>query len=323
MLDGPRSDRDVVAERWGSLTSDSEAFSRAVYWLAIPEVFERYQRKLTGGRRGTWVESVLGEVFEGRLPLARILSLGCGDGSLERQLASLDAFKRCEAWDLSPGAIEAARRNAAAAGIGSIDYAVADLNRIRLARSVYDAVWFNGSLHHVEALEHVCAEVAGALKPGGVVVAHEYAGASRFDFSARQKALIEAAFQLIPERLRRRFDGRPDHAPFIPDPSKVREADPSEAVRSAEIPAVLERYFDIVLRREAGGALLHFLLAGIAGNFRSGEKAEMAVLRMLFEIEDSLMEAGDLGSDFVLMVGRRRVADYSAELALATSTANT
>ena len=44
-------------------------------------------------------------------------------------------------------------------------------------------------------------------------------------------------------------------------------ADPSEAVRSAEIVPLLSQYFDILEVRELGGALPHLGLADIAQNF--------------------------------------------------------
>ncbi len=67
--------------------------------------------------------------------------------------------------------------------------------------------------------------------------------------------------------------------------------------------AVRER-FELVLDRQAGGTILQFLLSGIAGNFRASDKGAMRVLRMLFAIEDALVDSGDLQSDFVLVVAR-------------------
>ncbi len=98
-----------VARRWGELTSASDAFSSEVYWLAVPEVYRRHQFRMTGSRDGNWVEFVVREYLPHPLPVERILSLGCGDGSLERALAALGTFRQCDAWDLSPGAINQGR----------------------------------------------------------------------------------------------------------------------------------------------------------------------------------------------------------------------
>jgi hypothetical protein len=61
----------------------------------------------------------------------------------------------------------------------------------------------------------------------------------------------------------------------------------------------------------AGGTLLHFLLHGIAGNFRPEDPESMAVLDMLIRIERTLIDVGDLPSDFVLLAARRRQSPAS------------
>jgi hypothetical protein len=86
----------------------------------------------------------------------------------------------------------------------------------------------------------------------------------------------------------------------LPTLHSVMAVDPSESIRSAEIVPLLCRHFDIVEFKPMGGAILQFLLADIAGNFREedGEK----VLEMLFAVEDTLMAVGDLDSDFAYIV---------------------
>ena len=195
------------------------------------------------------------------------------------------------------------------AGLDGIRYERADIQTMALAERAYDAMWFNNSLHHVRDLEVVCDRVAAAVRPGGVIFVNEYVGADRFDFPIHQKNAIRAAFALVPERYRRSFldPGRPvQPAPLFPNPRDVKEADPSESVRSSEILKVLEARFEIVACHNSGGTLLQFLLHGIAGNFRSDDSDSLAVLEMLFHIEDTLIDTGALPSDFVLVVARPR-----------------
>jgi hypothetical protein len=103
-----------------------------------------------------------------------------------------------------------------------------------------------------------------------------------------------------------RRTGEVQPAPLLPDPREVAAQDPSEAVRSADILKVVGERLDVVARHDIGGGLLQFLLSGICGNFRPEDPGSMAVLDMLFGVEDALMAAGDLGSDFVLLVARAR-----------------
>ena len=62
----------------------------------------------------------------------------------------------------------------------------------------------------------------------------------------------------------------------------------------------------MVARHDAGGTILQFLLQAISGNFRTDDPGSLVVLDMLFRIEGALIAAGDLGSDFTLVVARPR-----------------
>jgi len=300
-----------VAEHWSSEEFRVGAFSPEVYWLAIPEVSARWQERAAGRPGVAWEEHCLSFIPPERRPADRMLSLGCGFGALEQALWRRGAFRQCDAMDVAPGAVEGARRNAAEMGIDNVTYSVADINAIQLERNAYDAVWFYMSLHHVEALEHVCEQVARCLKPDGFLFLNEYVGATRFAFPPAQIEAIQAAFSLIPPRYRHLY-GRPD-APIRdsftpPDPQAVALDDPSESVRSGEIVEIVKRYFTIEEYRPLGGTLLQFLLASIAGNFRTADPMSIRVLEMLFNIEDVLIETGHLTSDFVLIVARPKPA---------------
>lgn len=299
-----------VAERWSTHHGGTDNFSPQVYWLALPEVQARFQALSTGGKSHHWIDYCVDEFLGDRRPAERMASLGCGTGALEQHLSRLNAFRHCDAFDIAPGALEVARRQAEAAGLEGVHYELGNIETLPLVERAYDAVWFNGSLHHVSNLEEVCNRIATALKPDGFVFLSEYVGATRFDLPARQKEVIRAAFALVPERYRRSFmpamKGEVQPSPLIPDPRAVEAADPSEAVRSADILRVVGDRLEIVDHHQAGGTLLQFLLQGIAGNFRSDDPGSLAVLETLFRIEDALIAAGDVGSDFALVVARAR-----------------
>jgi SAM-dependent methyltransferase len=123
------------------------------------------------------------------------------------------------------------------------------------------------------------------------------------------RRLVEKARDgdLLPALRRRLALQRGEPAPAalrFPSARDVAATDPSEAVRSADIVPVLKRYFDIVEFKPLGGTILQFLLADVAGNFRSPEGERL--LEMLFFIEDTLLETGALQSDFAYIVSRAR-----------------
>jgi len=92
---------------------------------------------------------------------------------------------------------------------------------------------------------------------------------------------------------------------IFPTARDINAADPSEAIRSADIQDVVARHFRIIEQKDLGGALLHFLFEGIAGNFINDKPETSSWLDLLFAIEDTLMASGELGSDFVYLVASR------------------
>lgn len=332
---------------------------RGLHWTEVSAVLRRLNVKVSGDPKTDWITYTLNTHLAGRLPLERCLSLGCGRGWLERQLAGMGAFEACDAYDVAPDSIDEARQLAAAQGYQHIHYAVADINHLELPAQAYDMVWVSGAIHHFERLEHVCAQIQQGLKPQGLLVLNEYVGPSRFQFPVRQREVLQAALTLLPRRYRRLApqcvkealtrspmrrglrwtverlwdklrDGhllatlhrrwemqrasRSDEGAFVtklylPTTRDVIAADPSEAVRSAEILDMVSRFFTFIECKDLGGTLLQFLLDGIAVNFDDNDPQAVHLLELLFQIEDTLLNIGDLQSDFVYLVAKPKCED--------------
>jgi SAM-dependent methyltransferase len=112
------------------------------------------------------------------------------------------------------------------------------------------------------------------------------------------------------EALFRRF-WSPDHARYkleiaCASVRDVVDLDPSEAVRSDEIVALMQRDFKILEMKGYGGSILQFLLGGISQNFASPGSQSKALLQMLFDIEDGLIGSGVLRNDFAVIVAQSR-----------------
>jgi SAM-dependent methyltransferase len=229
------------------------------------------------------------------------LDLGCGSGGNEVNMATNDLFDHMVAYDPSPGSIELAAESAREAGISSIDFRQADVNSLELPEERYDVVHINMALHHVVELEHVLHEVNRTLRPGGVFIANEYVGPNQFQFSAERMALVRHCLEAMPERLR-----------WNPIAKETKEAqprysrswwdgyDPTEAVRSDEIPPVIATNFPAFKRLDYGGNLLNLVLENIAQNFNPEDAEDATHITLLYEIEDAML--GEEPSDFAYFV---------------------
>jgi O-antigen biosynthesis protein len=273
------------------------------YWLAHPAVVARVNTMISGDP-GCDAYGRLRRLLADRgwpFPIGRAVSLGCGFGNLERDLAARGIVRRVDAYDLAEGAIEQARRLAREAGLDSIRYHVADLDALDLADRSLDAVFAHQSVHHVEKLELLYRSVRAALRPGGVFHLHEFVGPSRFQWTETQLAAVNGYLDSLPAHLRRLPDGRLKPAMERPTVAAMIAADPSEAVRSADILDALEPCFEIIERRDIGGTLLHLVLGDIAQNFDVGSAEDLGHLQRLFDLEDRMLADGAIRSDFVVV----------------------
>lgn len=91
-------------------------------------------------------------------------------------------------------------------------------------------------------------------------------------------------------------------SPFIPDPRAVEAADPSEAVRSADMLRVVGERVEIVDQHQPAGPPAPVLLRASWATSTPTTRARWLCWRLSF-LEVALIAAGDVGSDFVLVWG--------------------
>lgn len=298
----------TVAEFWSNNTS--EEYFGITYWLANPLINQHFNFRLVGERDfKSWVKFTFDYHLGGELKDS-VLSVGCGSGELERGLAQLGVARNIIGIDLSPKRIAIAREKALELNLqDTVTYIEANAENMELGSATYDAIYFNSSLHHMSDLDEILSNCSKALRPGGRLFVNEYIGPNRFAFNERERQLMSNVFQLIPERYRvshAKADlGQVRTEVGIPDPLEVARVDPSEAIHSEEISDAVARHFDIVEQNNTIGSLMQFMLDGIAGNFKESDPQSISILNMIFEIERSLVDSGELRPHFALIVGAK------------------
>ena len=306
-----RSDADPedglarASAHWGERARAQAAHTIPSSWTECPVVIREYMNPLISGAADVgWLEAVAREYFAN--PVPRALSLGCGGGGLERHGLQLRVADTFDAFDVSADAVALARTQAEASGqAGHIHYAVADLNRLAFSEAQYGAVFASQSVHHIQALEHYMGQVHRALVPGGLFICNEFIGPNQFQWTDRQLYHANRLLQMIPRELRQLIR-EPGVKDTIDRPTidYMNGYDPTEAIRSADIVAAVQSRFALVSRRDFGGTLLHLVLDNIAGNLSNSESG-LQLLRHFFAEEQRLIAAGELASDFSLIVARK------------------
>ena len=283
--------------------------------------------------RRDWCEYWTVEKFlKERIPFDNALSICCGFGEIERSLARLNVAKRITGIDIAPGAVEQATKRAENENIINLEYKVANINTEELVDGNYDLIWANGALHHVEDLEKVVLKLYRGLKPGGYLVANEYVGPRYQQIGTRQQEIINAVKHLLPAEFRNdatvngsdslkrrmiRFLNKlwtrglcvPSGYGRLWRPFPVWYhllRDPSECVHSDRIIPTLQKVFDDVnIRYFAGSILFYALDENFYRNFDATNAVHQRLLVLLFDIEDALIEAGQLKPDHAHIICRR------------------
>lgn len=320
------ADMEKIDAQW-SMERD-----RLNYWNCLPQVTRRKAKYGWGDQCGEW--GFIADRYLSRSRLyERVLSFPCGQGHMERWLASGFKFKCCDAFDVSQGALDIARYGADRSGLENVQYAVGDFNEPALTH-MYDLVVAVG-LHHIENLECCCSAIREHMLPGGVFILSEYVGPNWSQPTPRQLEAINGLIKLLPEKYRLKVDewramgvSSPEHGlaklyaewageglisqstehadkfwnSYTPMTKEQWLAhDPSEAVRSEDIIPVLKQTFNHVDVYDYQGSLLHFALYSIAGNFHRDTPEDQAIMDMLFAVEDTLMAHDDVPMNWAVI----------------------
>jgi ubiquinone/menaquinone biosynthesis C-methylase UbiE len=129
-----------------------------------------------GARRLDLLARVMGPTTEALLDDAGIgdrrhcVDVGCGGGHVARSLAARVGSKgRVLGLDFDPVKLQGARREARRAGLTNVEFLVTDVTSWA-ERSAYDAVYGRFIVSHLPERPAFVARLAGALRPGGVLV---------------------------------------------------------------------------------------------------------------------------------------------------------
>ena len=283
-------------------------------WADHPYVFQRLCAHAFGDPACDFFDFIQNSLPE--LANAHVLSLCCGDGAFEQSMLERGVFGRVTGLDVSPERVRVGQERVHALGgelAARMKLHCDDVNHADLGSGRYDVVFAKSALHHIENLEHALPAMVRCLKPDGVLVTIDFFGPTRFQWTEEQlRARSWFWRHRVPAALRLDEQGLPIPEIGRPDLEAMIAMDPSEAVRSGELHALLTRQFEPIHDIELGGALLNLLLYGdIVNRFDPDKEAHRAVIAEAFELERLLMEFGVLDSDFRLIIARPRPSGNS------------
>ena len=299
-------------------------------WMGAKACLDYINRQITGDPAVHWIEHLLRTRLApavGKVPGAkpreayRCLILGSNEGRVERYLCEGGFVGPIVASDIADRALARAAEQARAAGYANIRHIQADLNTADLASpqfgGPFDFVLAEGVLHHIGGTERCLRMLHESLTPDGFLAMVEYEGPVRFQMTERQTRWINAALATMPRWLRPLSPNEDRDLPitaeeqarlyFVPPPENLVEAaDPTEAIAGAALKTLVPQVFEIVERRGYGGTLLAYIPDHF--DFRRANQDPTAErwLKLLIEIERTLIETGVLEDENFFTVARRK-----------------
>ncbi len=288
---------------WDDYQTGNEA-SRGASWWDSPVIVAECQRLISGDPE-TDIYKFFKKCLQGR-PLEKGVSICSGSGEFERTLIDHGLCRRIDAYELSERRVEEGRKMAEEGGY-AISFHLEDVNQAVFEPNYYDVFFAWSALHHIENLEGVIYNARNCLKKKGVLVAQEYVGPDRFQWTHKQLEILNRVLRCLPERLR--WDPKTKNVKEKidrPTIDHMNNTDPSEAVRSSDIIPTLKKYFDIRVLKYFGGAIFHPLFDHIMVNFDHKNESEAALIKMILLLERMMVEEKVLGEDYAIIVAEKK-----------------
>jgi SAM-dependent methyltransferase len=293
--------QEKVGEYWGDFHTRKRV---KLSWLESNVICAAMNKRISGSENTNMYEWFIDKYPQ---KFNRGLIVGCGSGGLERDLYKMGLFTEALGIDIAEASIKLAIDESIKGGYEHISYKVFDLE-MEDYRTLgeFDLVIINMVAHHIEGLDLFFQKIEEVLVRGGLIILNEYVGPNRFQHDHKTIAIINALLASFDEKLKinhlsNSLEYRNEYV--LTPIQHFIETDPSEAINSENILNYFEKYFNVLEKRNYGGAINHMLLTGIIENFNNADH----ILKLLMVFEEILEGEGVIQSDFTFVVGAKNL----------------
>lgn len=277
--------------------------SHSDFWV-IPQIQNWWSLLCTGNPNTNYETYVAKKYLSGKTGL-RMLSVGCGNSSHEMAFYNSGCFDLVVGVDISEKQLALARNKIENREF-NIQFLCLDFEKESLAGEKFDLVLFDSSLHHFKDVKFILREkTLPLLKENGLVVAFEYTGPNRLQWTEKQLQLANNLIKDLPAskktfplstRVKKKV-----HRPGI---LRMFLSDPSEAPDSESILQALHQNLDTLEETKLGGNIVHPLLKNIAHHFIDGSIESEKLISQLLNADAEF--ARNNASDFTFGVYKKR-----------------
>jgi ubiquinone/menaquinone biosynthesis C-methylase UbiE len=261
---------------------------------------------LTGDGDRFWLDAICDRYL--RPAAGTVLSLGCGTAIHEEHLLSRGFAERVIAYDMSAEGIAAARRRLDATAFGSrIELRCGDPLADGLPTAGFDVLLVEAAIHHFVRIDEMFELMHRVLKPSGVLVYDEYVGGDHHQHPPELIALLDRVNACLAPAYRRDFESGAPREHVAAAPLEWMLAyDPTEGVHASRILPLTYQYFEVIERRDYGGAILRPFFSRILTNWDFTDPKDQTIARLIILLEQELTRVGAIPTHQTLVVARPR-----------------
>lgn len=223
----------------------------------------------------------------------RILSVGCGDGTIEigiaKELLGRGYDVELIASDISPILLDTLRSKASEAGVsGAVIPTLADLNKLEINGN-FDLIMAHHALHHIVELEGLFDFAVHALSGDGVFATQDMIGRNGHQRWPEVQAVLEALWPTLTEKQRFHHLLRRPSTTFLDHDCSTEGF---EGIRSQDIlPLMLDRFYPARFVG-AGGLIDIFVDRGYGPAWNVANTHDVATIRWFADLNEMLLDAG-------------------------------
>ncbi|MBN1831247.1 MAG: class I SAM-dependent methyltransferase [Deltaproteobacteria bacterium] len=304
-MDQQHSEKNIVQRKWNASSRDKYENRPLRFAWQNPTVSRFINNHYLDGSYG--VMYVLKNYMEERI-INKALELGGGIGDTALQLHDLCDIREFTVIEISDYCVEIGNKRSAEHNL-NIQFIQGDLNYLELPSDTYDLIVANGSLHHINRLEHLFSQVNSALSDSGVFFANDYMGPSYMQWTKVQLHIMNSILSCFPDRYATTSHRNNEICKTIkPIPIEIfQKYDPSEGVRAAEIFKVMSTHLNVERVIPICHSILYELLRGRIHNFDDDDLQDRFVLELMCMFEKILYDYAVVDSDFNLVIAERKL----------------
>lgn len=282
-------DEATKSEQAGAFWDGWEAWRAAqpprIRWNESEEIVRHVNARICGRPVDGFNQGLI-DLFRERagsdIPLARAVSVGCGNGGKEMTLLQQGLVQHFDLYDVSRASLDIGVALAAEWGLSERTNFIHGDACAQPADASYDLVFWDNSLHHMFDAHAAVRWSRDSLRPGGWFVMNDFVGADRFQFPTSALLLTRLVRTLLPQRYRANpADPNRPYLPYVRRPTLAEMAyDPSEAADSEAIIPALREIFPDAWIKPTGGTVYHLALNDILTNIPDGSPLLTRLLKL-------------------------------------------